>query len=336
MKKYIVAFLILTHSTVFAQQKAQFTQYIMNQYLLNPALSGMENYTDLKLSHRKQWQGIKDAPQTSFVTINMPLGDEYLWANPLTQFYGADGDPMSRSYMQNYTSSPAHHGIGATFLSDQAGPLRNLEVNATYAYHLQLSNAFNLSVGVSAGISKTTLNANDLDFGTGFIDPALAGINNKVTRPNVSVGTWLYGARFFAGVSVDQFAGGKLILTQNSSVSLSNTKPNIFLTTGYKFSIDEEIAFLPSILYKNINGTINTYDINGKIILKDRIWFGASYRKNDSFAGYAGFNISKLINLSYAYDTTTSALNQIGKGSHEVSIGILLNNLYEVPSFIRW
>src|SRR5690606_3583730 len=151
MKRYIIVFLILTNSPLFAQQKAQFTQYIMNQYLLNPALSGIENYTDLKLSHRKQWQDIKDAPQTSFVTVNLPLGDEYLWSNPLTQFYGADGDPMSRSYMQNYTSSPAHHGIGATFVSDQAGPLKNLDISATYAYHLQLNGEFNLSVGVSAG-----------------------------------------------------------------------------------------------------------------------------------------------------------------------------------------
>lgn len=46
-----------------AQQRPQYTQYILNNYILNPALSGIENYTDLKISGRDQWVGLNGAPE---------------------------------------------------------------------------------------------------------------------------------------------------------------------------------------------------------------------------------------------------------------------------------
>lgn len=337
MKKYLLTLYICLFGAVsYAQQKPQFTQYINNQFLLNPAMAGIENYTDLKLGHRKQWQGIKDAPQTSFVSINAALGHEYFWANPLTQFYGLDGNPAANSYLQYYTASPAHHGIGATFFSDNAGPLTNTEASLSYAYHLQFSQTMNLSVGTSLGFSSMRLNLNKLDFGSIVNDPALAAINNKVTKPTVMVGTWLYGARFFAGLSVDQFISGQMIFSENNRVAVGSTKPNIFFTAGYKVAIDEEIAVLPSVMYKQLNGTMGTYDLNAKVLLRDQFWVGASYRKSDSFAGMAGFNIAKTVNLSYTYDYNISAINQMAKGSHEITIGVLLNNVYDVPSFMRW
>jgi hypothetical protein len=90
-----------------AQQRPQYTQYIFNNYLLNPALSGIENYVDFKAGFRKQWSGIDDAPQTTFASAHWNLGRDYLWKNPLSMPEDSD-DPMSRNYMQNYTASPSH------------------------------------------------------------------------------------------------------------------------------------------------------------------------------------------------------------------------------------
>lgn len=48
MKKlFVYTALMLSGITVMAQQKPHYTQYIMNQYILNPALTGIENYTDV-------------------------------------------------------------------------------------------------------------------------------------------------------------------------------------------------------------------------------------------------------------------------------------------------
>ena len=156
MFKYIYIVLLIWSVPVIAQQRPQYTQYVYNNYLLNPALSGIENYTDIKMGYRKQWAGIENAPQTSFVTANWSLGSEYLWRNALSLPDKGD-DPMSRNYMQNYTASPAHHGMGVVAVLDKAGPISRLDANVTYAYHLQLGNALNLSVGVAAGFSRIGL-----------------------------------------------------------------------------------------------------------------------------------------------------------------------------------
>ena len=65
----LVIFVLLVQTTV-AQQKPHYTQYILNNYILNPALSGIENYTDVKLSGRRQWVGLEGAPQTFYFSVH--------------------------------------------------------------------------------------------------------------------------------------------------------------------------------------------------------------------------------------------------------------------------
>ena len=74
MKRFLLG-LCLTgfFAGVHAQQKPQYTQYILNNYIINPALTGIENYTDVKLSHRHQWVGFQDAPVTTYFTIHKPI-----------------------------------------------------------------------------------------------------------------------------------------------------------------------------------------------------------------------------------------------------------------------
>ena len=59
---------------VQAQQKPHYTQYILNNYIINPAITGIENYTDVKFSHRHQWVGLQDAPVTTYFTIHKAIG----------------------------------------------------------------------------------------------------------------------------------------------------------------------------------------------------------------------------------------------------------------------
>src|SRR3954470_16811434 len=65
---------LLASAQLSAQQQPHYTQYILNQYILNPALTGIENYTDIKLSHRHQWVGLQDAPVTTYLTVHTPIG----------------------------------------------------------------------------------------------------------------------------------------------------------------------------------------------------------------------------------------------------------------------
>lgn len=334
MKKYITFFILFLSIEGFSQQKPQYTQYIFNQYLLNPALSGIENYVDFKAGYRKQWAGIADAPQTSFVSAHWALGDNQLWSNALTSFPEQTGNPMDRNYTQNYTSSPSHHGMGITAVLDKTGPVQRLDANVTYAYHLQLNNNFNLSAGVAAGISSISLDINALTFDNPT-DPALSRALVNQVKPDVSVGLWLYGARMFAGISAQQILPQTLSFSGDDSYNQGKEVPHFFATAGYKFYVDNEIAAIPSIMVKYVQPSPVSVDLNMKLAFKDKIWVGGSYRKDDSFSAMAGFNIGKMLNLTYSYDFTTSDLNQVSNGSHEIVLGLLLNNVYKVPSYIK-
>jgi len=334
LKKLLTILTLLASLNAFSQQKPQYTQYIFNQYLLNPALSGIENYIDFKGGYRKQWSGITDAPQTSFVSAHWALGDNQLWSNALTSFPEQTGNPMDRNYMQNYMSSPAHHGMGVTAVLDKTGPVKRLDANVTYAYHLQLSNNFNLSAGVAAGISSISLDVNALTFDTPY-DPALNRALINQVKPDLSIGLWLYGARMFAGISVQQILPQKLSFTGENSYNLGKEVPHYFATAGYKFFVDDEISAIPSVMVKYVSPAPVSVDLNMKLAFKDKVWLGGSYRKDDSFSAMAGFNIGKMVNLTYSYDFSTSALNQVSNGSHEIVLGLMLNNIYKVPSYIK-
>ena len=245
-----------------------------------------------------------------------------------------DDDPMSGNYMQNYTSSPAHHGVGATLVSDKAGPISRFDANVTYAYHLQLSGTLNLSVGAALGLTRIGLDINALTLENPG-DPALSNAIVGQTKPDFSMGLWLYGARFFAGASVQQIVPQKLAFTSDPAYQTGKEVPHAFLTAGYKLYIDREISVIPSAMIKYVSPTPISVDVNLKMAFKDRIWLGGSYRHNDSFSALAGLNISKLVNLTYSYDFTTSQLNKVSFGSHEIVLGLQLNNVYQVMSSMR-
>ncbi len=315
---------------LLAQQRPQYTQYIFNNYLLNPALSGIENYADVKVGHRAQWSGIENAPKTSFVSAHWSLGDNYLWKNPLSLPEQGD-DPMSQNYMQNYTSSPAHHGIGFMAVTDKAGPISRVDGGFTYAYHLQLNGANNLAVGVYAGLSRIALDVNAITLENN-LDPALANMSAAQLKPDMGLGVWYYGARFFAGASMQQILPQKLSFSNNANYDTGKSVPHVFITSGYKLFVDEFISAIPSVMVKRVEGLPISFDMNMKLSYQDKVWLGGSYRKSDSFSAMLGFNLKNFVNLTYAYDLTTSRLNTISNGSHEIVLGFQLNNTYKVFS----
>lgn len=313
---------------LFAQQKPQYSQYIFNNYLLNPALSGIENYTDVKLGYRQQWTGLEGAPKTMFISANWALGDDYLWANALS--FEQDGtDPRSRNYEQHYTASPAHHGLGLILVNDKAARLENTTIAISYAYHIKVGGNMNLSAGVAAGANRIGIDGNALVL-ENPIDPALRNIVRTQIKPDLSAGLWLYGPRFFSGISCQQILPQNLSFTNTENYNDGEQVPHLFFTGGYKIYLSEEFSLVPSLMFKMVQNVPFSADVNVKLAFHDKFWLGAGYRKNDAMNIMAGFNVSHLLNLTYAFDYTASPLKQASNGSHEIVLGILLNNVYKV------
>ncbi|NCI46338.1 PorP/SprF family type IX secretion system membrane protein [Sediminibacterium soli] len=329
-KLFVVCLACFAIAGLRAQQRPYYTQYIMNNYIINPAVAGIENYWDVKASHRMQWVGLQDAPVTTYLTIHGPLKRSAYERESATGFHASGSNPRGQAYWQDYTSSEPHHGIGFTILNDKTGPLNRFAAYGTYAYHLGISPRTSLSAGVSVGISNMSLDASKLNFGTTTVDPAVAGsgVLNRI-KPDISAGLWLYSADYFVGLAAQQIVPQPLSYA-NNTVQLESGKliPHLFFSAGYRMTLSDDISMLPSAMVRYVNPLPVGFDVNVKFQYQDFLWAGGSYRYKDGFAGMAGINISNTFNIGYSYDFQTSNLNTVSKGTHEILIGFLLGNRY--------
>jgi len=318
---------------LYAQEVPRSSQYIFNNFLLNPALSGIDSYIDLKVGYRQQWSGIEGAPTTQYVSVNTPIGDDYIRSS-INSFSSNGYNPLSRSLVNSYTAAPPHHGIGLIAMNDKAGLLRQNSVNATYAYHLGLSQDINLSVGISGGFHSLGVKVDQIS-AEHEQDPLFTAEYNNRLRPDAGVGIWLYGPRFFVGASAKQLIGNRTVLQDDRAIVRLYQNSSLYATTGYKIFLDEDIAMIPSVLASYWRNSPPAIDANLKLAYQDKFWLAGSYRNNDAFSFLMGYNFGSLINISYSYDVNTSALRRVNKGTHEISIGFLLNNTYDVKCSTR-
>jgi type IX secretion system PorP/SprF family membrane protein len=313
-----------------AQQRPYYTQYIMNNYIINPAVAGIENYWDVKASHRVQWVGLQDAPVTTYITAHGRLKKDPYQSSTATGFRAKGLNPRGEAYWRDYTAAEPHHGVGFTMLNDKTGPLNRFAAYGTYSYHLGLSPTTNLSAGISAGFTNLSLDASKLNFGNTTVDPAVAssGVINRL-KPDISAGLWLYSKNYFVGLAAQQiipqnvsFSDNTVILTKGKLV------PHLFLSAGYRLSLSDDFNLLPSMLIRYISPLPLGFDINAKLQYQDFLWAGTSYRYKDGFAAMVGLNLSNTLNIGYSYDIQTSRINTISRGTHEILIGFLLGNRY--------
>jgi type IX secretion system PorP/SprF family membrane protein len=313
-----------------SQQAPHYTQYILNQFIINPAIAGIENYTDVKLSHRHQWVGLQDAPVTTYFTVHAPIGkkDDRTTA---TSYEMPGENPRGRNFWQDYTAAKPHHGVGLKVINDRTGPLSRFGAYASYSYHVGISARTSLAAGFEAGVRSLGLNRSKLDFGTANpVDPAVysSGELNSV-KPDFGAGLYLYSADYFIGLSAQQIIPQNVYFSDLQVKTVQNRQvPHVFITAGYRFLLNDDFTALPSIMLKYVSPVPAQVDLNLKVQYRDLFWVGATARPNDGFAGMLGLNVSNTLNVGYAYDYTTSALNTVSKGTHEIIIGFLLGNRY--------
>ena len=69
-----IAVLSLVMHTNYAQQDAQYTQYMYNTISVNPAYAGSRGVMSILGLHRSQWVGLDGAPRTQTLSVHTPLG----------------------------------------------------------------------------------------------------------------------------------------------------------------------------------------------------------------------------------------------------------------------
>lgn len=329
MRRIVTGLIVLMYVKVAAQQQPHYTQYVLNQYILNPALTGIENYTDIKLSHRHQWEGLQGAPVTTYFTVQAPIGKKD-YRTTATSFSVPGYNPRGSQYWQDYKAAEPHQGIGMQVIDDRSGPLNELSAYVTYAYHLGLSSRTSLAAGFGAGFKQVSLHADWLEFNTP-VDPVVygSGYLNRI-HPDFTAGLYLYSADYFAGLSVQQLVPQRVSYAKNQvSADEGRLLPHVFATAGYRFLAGEDFNVLTSVMVKYIQPTPMQVDLNVKLQYLDLAWAGLSYRPGDGFAAMIGYNLSNTVNVGYSYDYSTSRLNTVSNGSHEILIGFTIGNKYD-------
>jgi type IX secretion system PorP/SprF family membrane protein len=325
LKVFIIAGAILyTGVSVNAQQIPQFTQYILNPFMINPAYAGTTDHYDIKASYRKQWVGIDNSPSTVYLSGHGHVGKEH---------------PRQRGKSRNQNSW--HHGIGGIIMNDQTGPLNNIRVNLAYSYDFSLSSEVRMSFGVAGGVKQFSTNLNNvkLNDGTNNVNAPLADLNNlNGITPDLSFGTYIYNKNFFVGLSAQNLIFNNIpgsVYGLDKRVTQKNNyyAQHLFLQGGYVFMVNEMIHIIPSALMKYaINNPNPSFDFNAKVKYNNMIWGGLNYRTSDAFSAYVGILIDKRYEVSYAYDYGLSYISGYSSGSHEIMIGYRIQPKYEIKS----
>lgn len=300
MKYKIFILLIFSQSFnfVFCQQNTQYTQYVLNNFLLNPAVGGTENYWNLKAGYRNQWIGFTGAPRTMFVSINGPV--------------------YSKSKSKTRFKKP-HHGVGGYVFKETIGTFRWIGGYFSYSYHLMITKEITASLGIFTGVKQFLIGEFE------FIQSKSDALNASGSRkyiPDGNAGVWVHSDYFFAGAAVNQIFQTKLGSPNPIVIGNIGKFNHYFLTGGYKFEMDLEFDFVPSVMIKSVNLSSFQFDVNFKLKYKDIIWGGLSYRHQDAVAALIGFTVREKLDFGYSYDFTISKLRNPSAGSHEVIVGL--------------
>ena len=289
--------LLIIHCTLFiircnAQQYPLFTNYISNGYIANPAIISSYEYIDLRGTYRSQWVNFDGAPVTSTVGLAIPVGK-------------------------------SGFAVGGIFVNDVAAHLKKSGGTLMLSYNKKLGDNLNLGIGGSLGYYK--FNITDDVFAQNAIDPVIAGGQQGLSTPDVTLGIYVKQKDgFFAGFSVPQLFNKKLDFDPiTARISKTQIARHYYGFVGYSYRMNEKMTIEPSVHVKLSPNTNPQIDGGVRAIFNKMFWIGGSYRTEDALTAMIGIEQPKWF-VAYSYDMTTSNIRSVSSGSHEISLGIRL------------
>lgn len=288
IKEIVMGLILLVSLNTFAQQDAQYTQYVYNTVSVNPAYAGSRGHLSIAGLYRAQWVGLDGAPETQTFNIHSPIGHKGI-------------------------------GLGLSVVNDVIGPTSESFVDLDISYTINLDFDKRLSFGLKPSINLLDVEFSELNQDTGQgVDPITQqNIDNRFS-PNVGAGIYYHTDRFYAGLSVP-----RILETEHfdeSSLSTASEEINIYFITGYVFELNPFLKFKPALLTRAVQGAPLQVDLSANFLLDEKFILGAAYRWDAAFSGLVGFKVSDEILLGLAYDRETTDLGatSFNDGSFEI------------------
>jgi len=299
-KSYLAIALLILLGTYSgkAQQDPQYTQYMYNTQVVNPAYAGNRDVLSFGLLYRTQWVGLDGAPKSATLTADTPIG------------------------------SLENMGLGLTLVRDELGPSVETNITIDYSYSINTSSSSQLSFGLKAGVDIL-----DVDFSKlNIADPGDIfenNIDNKVA-PQIGAGVYFNTERFYAGLSVPNFLTTKHFDQSDitdpetgnpvAEVTTAADRMHYFLIAGYVFDLSENIKFKPATMFKAVGGSPLQADISANFLFNEKLTVGVAYRWSAAMSAMAGFQISNQLFIGFGYDFETTDIERYNDGSYELML----------------
>lgn len=284
IKLIILGVFALNISLMYSQQDPQYTQYMYNMHVLNPAYAGSQGTLSIGLLGRTQWEGIDGAPRTITATINAPIGKNV--------------------------------GMGFSVIADEIGPVKEQNLYADFSYTIETSDEGRLAFGIKGGFTFQTIDF--LRLSTNQQDDPLFAENLNETYPNFGAGAFYYTDEFYIGLSMPNMLETRHFEKKKGIISKASENMHYFLTSGYVFDLSYDVKLKPSVMLKAVSGAPLSVDVSANALIYDALELGLSWRVDDSVSGMINFLIADNLRLGYAYDYTLTNLGDFNNGSHEV------------------
>ena len=291
----VAMLLIACFETINAQQDPQYTQYLYNTQIVNPAYTGSREVLSFGVLGRVQWVNIEGSPRTGTFTVSSPLGPS------------------------------KNMGLGLSIVYDQIGPATESNANIDYSYSIQLDrhDISKLSFGLKAGMVVLDVDYSKLTIFENYDPLFQSTVDNKI-QPQIGAGIYYHTQKFYSGFSVPNFLNSKHFdkssLENNELESIAIERLHYFFIAGYVFDIGPNLKFKPAVLSKFVSGAPLQWDGSANFLINEKITLGASYRWNSSISGLVGFQISQSLFIGLAYDYDSTTIKDYSSGSYEAVI----------------
>ena len=299
--------MLLVMGALFSQgqQDPMYTQYIFNLQTINPAYAGSWQGIGVMALSRLQWINFKGHPSTQTFSFQSPLKSDNV-------------------------------GIGLNMIVDKVGLEKKISVNIDYSYKILLSEITSLRFGLKGGFTNYSNNLLMYEQYPDLIpDGAFqTNIENKF-MPNFGFGLYLSSEKYYLSLSLPR------IIENNYQSNVTNftTKSEVrqfYFAGGAIYKIAENIQFKPTFMTKTVVGTPFQYDLSANFLLAEKFWIGGMYRSGDAFGVIAQWIVNNNLRFGYAFDFTTTELQNYHNGIHELMISYEFNyskRRYTSPRF---
>lgn len=303
---YILLFLLGITTILSAQQLQHYTQYMFNEYVINPANAGFEGYYQARINNRIQWVGITDAPRTFVLSL-----------------YGPD--------------RKRNVGYGGYVYNDVVGPTSRVGVYGSYTYLLKIDGVTpndKLGMGLSLGLQQYKIDGSKItlhDEG----DPSLGNQVYSAYVPDANFGLMYKSADFYAGLSFFQLMNNAIKFKDLDNIGVNRVRTHFFFEGGYFYEINDNFMLAPSILLKYMWPVPIQADITLRLIIQKKGWFGISYRTMDAISFMFGYEYNKQIMFGYSFDLSVTHIARYNSGTHEVMIGYKFSKIKRNDSVLK-